>query len=557
MPRYIPTAIIALSALTAMAQTEKTDTIMSAYSPSRTVITESPAGLKITILQHSGDSLVENVYVQPYSPNASVKSDQYTHTGFETTFTEGTLGVKIKKRHWEVVTGGLCLGFVYPYGQPADLGLQWNKSLEISWINALAIRYRTKLLSVSLGFGFDWRNYKITTSGHGLGINNEGGITTRPYPDYTHSQSSRIKVFSLGLPLDAPGAVAPGQLLHLGHGDHVVVPLDGVLQGGGRHGELHRRLGGLAGQQGVDQAAAEGVAAAHPVDDVQLVLLGEAVLAGGRVVQHGGPAVVKGGVALPEGDGHLLKAEPVRQLLGHGLVALVVDLAAVNVGVLRLDAEHVLGILLVGNAHVHVLAQVRHGLTGLIPRPQLAPVVQVAGDLHALGLRRLAGLLANFHHVGPQGRGDAGEVEPVHALENLVPVEVGGGGLLDGGVGPIVDAHAAPLGRALLVEVDAHPVAAPDDHAGVHPVPPQGVHRRLPDGVGGELGDVGRVQAVVGQGDRHVGLAAAEGEFQAIRLDEPLIIVGLEPDHQLAEGDDFRHDRGPPLRFLRIFCTAR
>ena len=235
----------------------------------------------------------------------------------------------------------------------------------------------------------------------------------------------------------------------------------------------------------------------------------------------------------------------------------MVDLAAVNVGVLRLDAEHVLGILLVGNAHVHVLAQVRHGLTGLIPRPQLAPVVQVAGDLHALGLRRLAGLLANFHHVGPQGRGDAGEVEPVHALENLVPVEVGGGGLLDGGVGPIVDAHAAPLGRALLVEVDAHPVAAPDDHAGVHPVPPQGVHRRLPDGVGGELGDVGRVQAVVGQGDRHVGLAAAEGEFQAIRLDEPLIIVGLEPDHQLAEGDDFRHDRGPPLRFLRIFCTAR
>ena len=201
MPRYIPTAIIALSALTAMAQTEKTDTIMSAYSPSRTVITESPAGLKITILQHSGDSLVENVYVQPYSPNASVKSDQYTHTGFETTFTEGTLGVKIKKRHWEVVTGGLCLGFVYPYGQPADLGLQWNKSLEISWINALAIRYRTKLLSVSLGFGFDWRNYKITTSGHGLGINNEGGITTRHYPDYTHSQSSRIKVFSLGLPL--------------------------------------------------------------------------------------------------------------------------------------------------------------------------------------------------------------------------------------------------------------------------------------------------------------------------------------------------------------------
>ena len=38
---------------------------------------------------------------------------------------------------------------------------------------------------------------------------------------------------------------------------------------------------------------------------------------------------------------------------------------------------------------------------------------------------------------------------------------------------------------------------------------------------------------------------------------EVLKFFGLEPDHQLAEGDDFRHDCGPPLRFLRIFCTAR
>ena len=290
---------------------------------------------------------------------------------------------------------------------------------------------------------------------------------------------------------------------------------------------------------------------------MQLVLLGEAVFAGGRVVQHGGPAVVKGGVALPEGNRHLLEAELVGELLRNALVALVVQRPGVDVGGLGLDAEHVLGVLLVGNAHVHILAQIGHGGPGLLPGPQLAPVVQVAGDFHAVGLCRFASLFTNFNHVGAQGRGDPGEVEPVHALEDSVPVEVGGGGLLEGGVGPVVDAHAAPLGGALLVEVDAHPVAAPDDHGGVYPVPPQGVHRRLPDGVGGELGDVGRVQAVVGQGHRHVGLAAAEGEFQVIRLDEPLIIVGLEPDHQLAEGDDFRHDRGPPLRFLRIFCTAR
>ena len=137
------------------------------------------------------------------------------------------------------------------------------------------------------------------------------------------------------------GAVAAGQLLHFRDGGEVVVALDGVLQRGSRHGELHRRLGVLAGQQGVNQAAAEAVAAADAVDDVQVIELGEAVVL--PVVEHGGPIVVKGALALPEGDGHFLKAELVRQLLGHGLVALFVQLTGGDVGGLGLDAEHVLG----------------------------------------------------------------------------------------------------------------------------------------------------------------------------------------------------------------------
>ncbi len=112
--------------------------------------------------------------------------------------------------------------------------------------------------------------------------------------------------------------------------------------------------------------------------------------------------------------------------------------------VLGLDAEHVLGVLLVGDADVHVLAQLRHGGAGLLTGPQLAAVVQVAGDLDAVRLGGLAGLLADLHHIGTQGRGDAGEVEPVDAVEDGIPIEVGGGGLLDGGVGPVIDAHAEP-----------------------------------------------------------------------------------------------------------------
>ena len=109
--------------------------------------------------------------------------------------------------------------------------------------------------------------------------------------------------------LDTAGTVAAGQLLHLGNGDHVEVAFDGMLQGRSRNSELHGLLGGLAAQQGVDQAAAEAVAAANAVHDAQLVLLAEGVLVAGNVVEHGAPAVVRGRVALTQGDGNLLEVE--------------------------------------------------------------------------------------------------------------------------------------------------------------------------------------------------------------------------------------------------------
>ena len=88
----------------------------------------------------------------------------------------------------------------------------------------------------------------------------------------------------------------------------------------------------LAGQQAVDQASAEGVAAANAVDDVQVVLLGEAVLVGSNIVQHSAPAVVECAVALTQSDSDLLEVELVSQLLGNALVALSVQLAAVDIG---------------------------------------------------------------------------------------------------------------------------------------------------------------------------------------------------------------------------------
>ena len=56
------------------------------------------------------------------------------------------------------------------------------------------------------------------------------------------------------------------------------------------------------------------------------------------------------------------------------------------------------------------------------------------------------------------------------------------------------------------------------------------------DGVGGQLGDEPSVEAVVGQGNSHVGLEGGS-------LNETLVVEGLQTQHQLAESDNLCHDQ--------------
>ena len=94
-------------------------------------------------------------------------------------------------------------------------------------------------------------------------------------------------------------------------------------------------------------------------------------------------------------------------------------------------------------------------------------------------------------------------------------------------MGSVVDANATTLGCALLVVVDTHPISAADNHGGIHTVPAQRVDRRLADRVGGKSSDIDRIHSVVGQGDSHVGLSAAEGKLQVVGLDKSLVVIGL------------------------------
>ena len=154
-------------------------------------------------------------------------------------------------------------------------------------------------------------------------------------------------------------------------------------------------------------------------------------------------------------------------------------------------------------------------------------------------------------------------MEPVHALEGLVPVDVAGLGQGDGGILTVIDHLAgAGVGAGLQI-VDAHAaLVGADDAAGIHAELAQLLDALIGDGVLGQDGEVSHVLAVVSQGNGHVGLAAAEGGLQHGALEEALQSGGLESQHDFAESKkfhdvfSFNYDFGNSLYFCRR-CTAK
>lgn len=187
-------------ALTAFAASagEPVDTVMSVSNPASVSITESPEGMRVTVSGIDGNSGYESSYFQGYPAGARVKARQETR--WYPFSLAGNRTRRGKIHHWDLVTGGLGLGMVNSPGAPQAMGLEWEKSFEISWLHILAVRYTSRSLGVSAGIGVDWRNYKVTTDTR-LQPNGQGGVTWGSYPADAQPRNSRLKVFSLQFPI--------------------------------------------------------------------------------------------------------------------------------------------------------------------------------------------------------------------------------------------------------------------------------------------------------------------------------------------------------------------
>ncbi len=180
---------------------EQPDTLLHVSNPSKVIITENSVGTTVTVDGIEGDETFEASVTAAYPQEGSVSSRQRT-IGYNMTSILGwRRNIDPSRGYWMLDVDGLCVGLSKPTAMKGEDGLQWSKSFEISWLSCIAVGYQYRRHTFTLGIGFDWRNYKISTSDRFLQANAEKGLEWGKYENGERGRFSRLKIFSLQFPL--------------------------------------------------------------------------------------------------------------------------------------------------------------------------------------------------------------------------------------------------------------------------------------------------------------------------------------------------------------------
>lgn len=175
------------------------DTLLNITNPEKVVITESPEGTRVSLGEDQESILIE------YPDGASVRTSRSTSRSiFNIPDLLCGRDRDDRRRHdtgWAVGLDGVCVGLTDAVDQTGGGGIQWSKSLEINWLSCLNVGYIFTRSRIYLGLGFDWRNYRATAFGRWLEPDGDGGVRWGSAPEGASVRYSRLKVFSLQLPL--------------------------------------------------------------------------------------------------------------------------------------------------------------------------------------------------------------------------------------------------------------------------------------------------------------------------------------------------------------------
>ena len=132
-------------------------------------------------------------------------------------FTIPFVGKNNKSRRYYMTESltSIGIGMVNVVNAPDDLNVDMGASYELSVDNLLKFRYNLlPVTSVSLGAGVSWRNYRMT--GHTRFVKEGNNIALDSYPEGADIKFSRLKIFSITMPLMINQAIGRKAALSVG-----------------------------------------------------------------------------------------------------------------------------------------------------------------------------------------------------------------------------------------------------------------------------------------------------------------------------------------------------
>lgn len=123
-----------------------------------------------------------------------------SYRGTERFLDMGVTFARNGKTKWSVISSGIGIGWVTPVSSNVEMDVSMGKSVELTWANVIGVKMSHGRHHLSLGMGLDWRNM-VTTGGSYFEKVDGGDIVMSPYEDGVRDRRSRIKIFSLQMPL--------------------------------------------------------------------------------------------------------------------------------------------------------------------------------------------------------------------------------------------------------------------------------------------------------------------------------------------------------------------
>lgn len=201
MKRTFITLLAAFTGIGAFAAESNDTIIVDMKKADRVIISENDSTLHVRIKGCAGNSSYLFDYTRSVEgQNSSLYINERAERWDFTTPFSKKKDKKSSSSH-ELCTGGLYFGFVTGIGAPANVDIDMSASYEIGTdLLTLSTLSKNKRHDFSIGFGLDWRNYRMT--GHERFVKLEdGSIGTGAYPEGADIKFSRLKTFSLTFPL--------------------------------------------------------------------------------------------------------------------------------------------------------------------------------------------------------------------------------------------------------------------------------------------------------------------------------------------------------------------